>query len=250
MTRFEARAHYPCVAENVSVEECELTPNPHNALLVRPSSNGQGSGVVFLHWFDEAPNANRTQFLDEAKGLAELGVTSILPQMVFPWKEAPSNAEDDAGRIEREVSYLENGLTKLIGTGVNPSKIALVGHDFGAMHGSLLMQKHAFAAGVLIAPTPRWADWFLRFWPISTERYEYMMALDRLDPINAVKDVKAPLLFQFAKNDFFIAPMTGLELMRDAGDPKELLSYEADHSLDLCEARNDRLAFLKRHLGF
>lgn len=44
--------------------------------------------------------------------------------------------------------------------------------------------------------------------------------------------------------------MTGLELFEAAPEPKQLLTYESDHAVDLSEIRNDRLRFLKQALGF
>ena len=60
------------------------------AYLVEPAGGGRGSGVLFLHWFDtEAPDGNRTQFLEEASSLArEHGTVSVLPQGQFPWSSA------------------------------------------------------------------------------------------------------------------------------------------------------------------
>src|SRR5690606_20920585 len=81
-------------------------PAAGDAYLVEPIDGGRGAAILFLHWFDpEAPDGNRTQFLDEAVGLArEHGVVSILPQGRFPWAEAPTDAEADAARIRAEVA--------------------------------------------------------------------------------------------------------------------------------------------------
>jgi hypothetical protein len=43
------------------------------------------------------------------------------------------------------------------------------------------------ACAVLIAPTPRWSDRFLRFWAITSDRYNYMRALSEVDPITTAK---------------------------------------------------------------
>jgi hypothetical protein len=43
--------------------------------------------------------------------------------------------------------------------------------------------------------------------------------------------------------------MTGLELHRAAGDPKELHAYEADHAVRVPEARADRERFLREALA-
>ena len=89
---------------------------------------------------------------------------------------------------------------------------------------------------------------YSRSWPIASDRYDYMRALEPVDPITKVRDSAFPLLFQFAKADFYIAPMTGLELYRAAPEPKELLSYEAAHDMEGGEIKADRTEFLVRHL--
>jgi hypothetical protein len=119
------------------------------------------------------------------------------------------------------------------------------------MHGTLLAAEDPrIAAAVLVAATPRWGDWFLPFWPIAGDRHDYLRALAPLDPISRVGDISPrPVCFQFARSDFFIASMTGLEFHGAAGDPKELHAYEADHGVRVPEARVDRRAFLAAHLG-
>lgn len=233
---------------DLRVSEVDVGGSPEPGYLVSPA-NPTGAGLIYLHWFDEAPNANRTQFLDEARSLATLGATSILPQLGFPWRSAPSGLDSDSERIGSELSSLRSALEIVRSAdGVDPSRIAVVGHDFGAMYGCLLMSGFEAACGVLIAPTPRWADWFLPFWPIDGDRFDYMRGLAELDPIGALDEITAPLLFQFGKQDFYIAPMTGAEMFRAASEPKQLLSYEVGHDLEDDQAKQDRFAFLTRHL--
>jgi pimeloyl-ACP methyl ester carboxylesterase len=135
---------------------------------------------------------------------------------------------------------------------VEAGRIGLVGHDFGAMHGvNLAADDERIVAAVLIAPTPRWGDWFLPFWPIADDRWEYLRALAPVDPITRIGELAPrPVCLQFAKADFFIADMTGLELHRAAAEPKELHAYDADHGVRVPEARADRLDFLRRTLAF
>ncbi|MGH2416911.1 MAG: alpha/beta hydrolase family protein [Candidatus Limnocylindria bacterium] len=224
------------------------------AFVVEPSEGGRGPAILFLHWFDtEAPDGNRTQFLAEAEDLArDHGVVSLLPQGRFPWSGDPTDAEADAGRIRAEVEGHRAALDLLAGrTDVDAARIALVGHDFGAMHGTLLSaEDRRIAAAVLIAATPRWGDWFLPFWPIAGDRHDYLRALAPVDPIARVGELSPrPVCFQFARSDFFIASMTGLEFHAAAGDPKELHAYEADHGMRVAEARVDRRTFLAAHIG-
>lgn len=217
--------------------------------LVRPASPS-GPAVLWLHWFDEAPNANRTQFLAEARQLADAGVVSLLPQLEFPWKSAPRDLESDRSRIAVETAALGGALRTLADVpGVDPARLALVGHDFGAMHGMVLFGDVELAGAVLIAPTPRWSDWFLRFWPVESDRYDYMRALEPVDPVTVVGRANSPLLFQFGESDFYIAAMSGLELFQAAPEPKRLLTYPTGHAMEDGEITQDRLSFLREVLG-
>jgi pimeloyl-ACP methyl ester carboxylesterase len=225
------------------------------AYLVEPVEGGRGSGLLFLHWFDtEAPDGNRTQFLDEASALARAhGAVSVLPQGRFPWSAAPTDADADGRRIRDEVERHRAALDVLSERDdVADRRIGLVGHDFGAMHGVVLAAEDPrIAAVVTVAATPRWGDWFLPFWPIAGDRWDYLRALAQLDPISRIGDVAPrPVCLQFARYDFFIAAMTGLELHGAAREPKEMHAYEADHGVRDPQAVADRDTFLGRHLGW
>lgn len=238
------------MSESQSPVEVEIAGFAETAFLSRPSGQANGAGALFLHWFDEAPNANRTQFLAEAEELADLGVVSLLPQLMFPWASPPESAVADIERLEAERQALRSAVEHLQSReDVDPGRIAIVGHDFGAMHGVLLAAEIDPACVVMIAPTPRWADWFLRFWPIEGDRFDYMRSLDPFDPITAVKGVSTPVLFQFGRHDFYISAMAGTELFGAAQEPKLMTPYDADHAMEVPEAKTDRLTFLIEHLG-
>ena len=207
-------------------------------------------GVLFLHWFaPQEGGDDKTQFRLEADELAAAGVASVMPQLVFPWSADPTGSGADVALIEAEVRSLRTGVDRLVALGAR--RIVLVGHDFGAMHGVVLMARDArIAAGVFIAPANRWADWFVRFWPIDEDRLDYMRALRRLDPIEIVPALAPrPVLFQFADRDYFIAGMDAAELYRAAGEPKRIETYEADHAMHNDAARAERRAFVLEVLG-
>ena len=179
-----------------------------------------GAGLVMWHWLDtEAPDGNRTQFLDEAAELALAGVVSVLPQGRFPWSIPPTGAEADAGEIRSETARLRMCLDVLPERpDVDPARLGIVGHDFGGMVALVAgAEDPRTAALVVVAATPRWADWFLPFWPIPDERLDYLQALRPLDPVERIGHVAgAPILLQFAERDYYIALMSARELQRAA----------------------------------
>jgi pimeloyl-ACP methyl ester carboxylesterase len=208
------------------------------------------AGVLFLHWVGEH-RSDRTQFLSEARSLAALGVRSVLPAGRLPWGPDPVDVATDTANIEIEQLRLAEALDGLAAGLPKGAPIALVGHDFGAMHGLLLASRNPrrFKAAVMIAATPRWGDWFLRFWKLDVDRFDYLRGLAPLDPIEAARGVKARLLWQVSDRDFFIAPMSALELARAApGDPT-IEFYSADHAMRSSKARAARRTFLTSELG-
>jgi pimeloyl-ACP methyl ester carboxylesterase len=241
----------PIEGDGARISDLEVAGT--DVYLIEPSDGEPTSGIVFLHWFDtEAPDGDRTQFVEEAVRLArDRGVASILPQGRFPWAGPPTDAVADTDRIRAEIER-DRRAVDLLGQRVGGGRIGLIGHDFGAMHGVVLAaEDERIAAAVLIAATPRWGDWFLPFWPIAGDRFDYLRALAPLDPITRIGDLAPrPVCLQFARNDFYIAAMAGMELHRAAGDPKEMHAYDADHAVRDPQAASDRAAFLAQSLGW
>jgi dienelactone hydrolase len=245
----------PIVVEDVTYGNAELGDVP--AWLVRPEAAPEGScaGLVMWHWLDtEAPDGNRDEFLDEAQELAARGAVALLPQGRFPWSIAPSGSAADADEVRREVARLRAGVDLVAARPeVDGARLAVVGHDFGAMLGVLAAAEDSrIRALALIAPTPRWGDWFLPFWPIAEDRIAYLTAMRPLDPVEAIGRVAPrPVLLQLAERDFYIPVMAGFEMRRAAGGPDvlDLRTYDAEHDVRVEEARTDRAGFLERTLA-
>jgi len=221
------------------------------AFVVEPADGHVRAGMLFLHWLGDH-RSDRTQFLSEARGYAAVGVRSVLPAGRLPWEPDPVDAVTDVANLEVEqarlgaaLDGLENGLSK--GT-----PLALVGHDFGAMHGLVLAARRpAFKAAVVIAATPRWADWFLRFWKVAGDRFDYLRRLAPYDPVTVAPQLRARALWQFSDRDYFIAPMSAIELARAAphdGEPR-IEWYAADHAMRSARARAARRRFLDSELS-
>lgn len=207
------------------------------------------AGVLFLHWLGEH-RSDRTQFLSEARALARLGVVSVLPAGRLPWDPDPVDAETDIANLELEQRRLGAALGALADRVPTGAPLALVGHDFGAMHGLLLASRQPrFAVVVIVAATPRWGDWFLRFWKVGGDRHDYLRRLAPYDPVTTARDLNAPTLWQFSERDYFIAPMSAVELARASADEPAIEWYGADHAMRSAKARAARAVFLRRELG-
>ena len=233
------------------------------AYLVEPGSGGtpaatpRRAGIVFIHWLElESPTSNRTEFLEEAIDLAPSGVVSVLIQGVFPWVEAPTALERDRAAIVEEILAARRGLDVLLARGdIDPARLAVVGHDYGAMYGSALAAVDRRAAAyVLMAATPRHADWNIPFWlgpsgMSPADQQAYKAGLARLDPIAAVASAApAALLFQVGRADFYISAPTGLEFFFAASEPKQIAVDDAEHPLN-AEAAVFRVSWLRERLG-
>jgi len=250
--------------DGVLVRDIRLAPppggdlaGPIEAYLVEPEildARTSRPGLLFAHWFDtDAPNGNRTEYLNEAADWARRHrAAAVLPQLTFPWAGDPTGSAADAERIVAEVTRLRRCLDLVIARpAVDPERLGVVGHDFGGMHAAMLASvDRRPAAYVLVAAVPRWGDWFLPFWPIGEDRIDYLSAMRPLDPIEHVATAApARILFQFGRNDFYIAPMTGREFARAAGDAAEIKAYDAEHEMALPEIAVDRAIFLERELS-
>jgi pimeloyl-ACP methyl ester carboxylesterase len=220
-----------------------------DADVVEPSDQSARAGVLFLHWLGEH-RSDRTQFRSEARDLALLGVKSVLPAGRLPWGPDPVDAETDLANIELEQRRLGAALDAVVNGLPKGGPIALVAHDFGAMHGLLLAARNPsrFKAAVIIAATPRWADWFLRFWKVEGDRFDYLRRLAPVDPIESARSLNATALWQFSERDYFIAPMSAVELARASNQEPTIEWYKADHAMRSAKARASRAAFLRREL--
>jgi poly(3-hydroxybutyrate) depolymerase len=225
------------------------------AYLVRPApetGDERHAGLVMWHWLDsEAPDGNRTQYLDEAAELAGLGAVALLPQGRFPWSSPPTGAAADAPAVRAEVARLRTAFDLLASrTDVDAGRLGVVGHDFGGMLATIAAaEDERIRALAVVAAAPRWGDWFLLFWDLPDDRLDYLRGLRRLDPVEVIGRTGAAVLLQFGRSDFYIATMSALELKSVAPGGTDLQLYDSGHDMRLPEIRADRRAFLTRTLG-
>jgi dienelactone hydrolase len=218
------------------------------AYLVRPEGKPRAV-ALWLHWFGEEPNTNRTEFLPDAAALAKDHVLSLLPQGKFPWGGGLSGqADEDRQSAIDEVVDLRAGLD-VLQQEAGDVPIGFVGHDYGAMFGSLLVADGRPDAYVLMAPDATFANWFVKYLLGGRgTASEYQAAFAPLDPVNYVGEAGAvPVFFQFAKSDPYVPGYIADKFVQAAPDAEER-DYDGGHELD-AKAGADRLAWLREKLG-
>ena len=239
------------VVEDVSI--AVPGQDPVQAYDVRPAGDltkRSAPGVLWLHWLGQINN-DRSEYLPEAITLAGQGVVSVLPLGFFPWVPNPDGTTGDVTLVENQVAAFRRALDRLANTrGVDPSRIALVGHDYGAMYGSLLADSDdRISAMVLEAPDALMGNWFAQFWLglEGQEREDYLALFDGLDPVDHTARLGSHVLFQWAGEDFFIGQDVRDAYAASSPDAQVKLYERADHQLTDA-ARVDRLAFLTEQL--
>jgi len=225
------------------------------AYLVLPRGQGKTAGALFVHWFNpESPLSNRKQFLDEAVELGRDGLTSLLVET--PWSDPQWYDKRDVTRDYensiQEVKELRRALDVLAAQPrVDRKRLALVGHDFGAMYGILMAAfEKRVSAVALQAFAGRFGDWFLYNQRQLTAE-ERQRVIDRLAPLDPVKFLgwlgPTPVLLQFAEKDFYVPRETAEEISAAVHGPKQVLWYQADHGLNQ-QASLDRQKWLREAL--
>lgn len=231
---------------------------PMDALLVRPGREGhkkEFAGIVDLHWFEPGhATADNSEFLAEAVTLAGRGVVSVLPQQRFPWDFDPVGDGRDRTAVLNGAADVRAALDYLTKQhGVDPGRLGLVGHDYGAMFASMVAQSdHRVRAAALEALDARWANWFDLFWlDLSGDAETAYFALFKgLDPVDNVQRLGNRLMLQWSDNDFFIPAEVRAQFATAAPQATAKTYSRTDHSMDLVAIESDRIAFLAGQLRF
>jgi dienelactone hydrolase len=227
--------------------------HPVAAYIVRPTGQQKPSseaGVLWLHWLGQI-RSDRTEFLGEAVSLARRGVVSVLPQGEFPWAVAPSGNRSDVGKVTRQVRAFHAALRRLEAIPeVDSSRLAIVGHDYGAMFGALVADRSPEVSTlVLDAPDATWGNWFSTYWLgyQGAQRRHYASLFARLNPVRHTAELGHHVLFQWAGQDIYVTEHTRDAYAASSPHAKVLLYADADHQLTDAAAA-DRDAFLSAQL--
>jgi dienelactone hydrolase len=229
------------------------------AYLVRPAAASDDlAAVLFVHWFEpEAPNSNRTQFLDEARALAGRGVVSLLVSTFWSdtarysarrWQDDFENSLGQARDLRRALDVL------LAQPGVDPERVGFVGHDYGGMFGVLVASVDPRPrACVLIALAPTFPEWYLfgssTGVPQGEDEARFRERFATIDPGNVIGRVRCAVFLQFGENDRYTPRDGFLALYRAAPEPKRIATYPSGHAMDAAIITTDRTEWLAAQLN-
>jgi predicted esterase len=209
--------------------------------------------ILFVHWYGPpAPTSNRTQFIPDAIALARQGVTSLL--IDTPWS-VPTyfrtrTREQDYTRSLQQVKDLRRALDVLLAQpGIDRTRVAYVGHDFGAMYGTIAAAVDPRVTHfVFMAGTASFTDWFLYGAKMEEKaRDRFIAQLAPLDPVKWVSKLRGPVLMQFADNDEHVSTARRELLTAAAPRGADVRVYKAGHELSE-ESTRERLAWLTKAL--
>jgi dienelactone hydrolase len=232
------------MTQAVVVDEVELDDQP-SAFLVRPATTEPSRpAVLWLHWLGHN-RSNRGQFLPEAVRLAQHGVVSLLPQGVFPWLERPQGDTADLDAVTSQARRTRAAFDHLHAHPlVDPERIAVVGHDYGAMF-ALTLRDVPIEAMVVAAPDATWDHWFTTYWlgDIDLDR-RYSDQFVVFDPLAGAAVHQDRLLFQWAEKDEYFEPV--VRVLYAAAAPRAAVSVHEGYDHQLGDrAAEERFTFLE-----
>jgi len=235
---------------------------PVSATLVTPPGKGKYPAVIFVSDY-----GRRDEFLPEALLLARAvsPAVSLLidgpPERPVGWRRsfnALSDNDNDRDIHIQAIIDIRRGIDMLVQSGdVDGSRIAYVGHGYGANWGAILSSiEPRLRAFVLVAGFPSMAELMesddpdmanMRF-SMGAERFaRYLASISVVDPIRFTKAwAGAPILFQFGRFDQFVPRAAAERLADSISRPQKVIFYDAGHSVNAPQAMIDRSDFLFR----
>jgi dienelactone hydrolase len=224
------------------------------AYRVCPVKRAGAAAVLFVHWLEPTNStSNRSQFLDEAIGLAGKGTCSLLVSAMWAgpdWFRQRDPGKDRIATI-RQVTRLKDAADFLLETpGVDGMRVGFVGHDFGGMAGAVLAgRERRVSCWGIQAATPRWHEWYLLGRELEGEAKEKVVGEMRgMDPIVAIAGARGAFFFRFGSEDPYVPKGRAEEFFAAAPGPKKIQFYEAGHGLNAA-AGQERVARLAGCLG-
>jgi dienelactone hydrolase len=235
------------------------------AFLVVPKGKGPFAPIVFGHW----GGGSRAEFIPEAKLYARAGAISILPD--YPWDRAEpyrrttnhfDKPEQDRDTFAQAVIDLRRAIDVLLARkGVDPKRLAYVGHSYGAQWGAILtavdrrMRTTVLVAGVgeigdvlIKNPDPELAELRKALPPGVLDTY--VKVVGEVDAIRFIrKAAPVPVLMQFGRFEEHFDRDSANRYIAAASEPKKVLWYDSAHDMNDPQALRDRYAWLVGHIG-
>jgi cephalosporin-C deacetylase-like acetyl esterase len=232
-----------------------------NFVLVVPTAKVKPhyAGVIFQH----GGGQSMTNYISEALILAERGVISIIP-------DAPARGERPASTSSKldterdsiaEIVVCERRTLDYLlqQPGIDPKRIAYVGHSYGAAAGGTLAgiepRISTFVLMGGIAKHSRHiAENQSEYWQkfrnslSADELQQVLRRVAEVDPDQFLARVKAPILVQCARFDTDDNMASCPAVHQAAGGPKRLTWYDDDHNFTSLDAMLDRLYWLESKL--
>jgi pimeloyl-ACP methyl ester carboxylesterase len=226
------------------------------AFIIRPYKPQPNPGaVMFVHLLGPPPDNDREEFFEDALELADMNIVSLLVEA--PWADPEwfpnRKLEEDLPNVLKSAAVLQGQFRFLLAESkAAPEKVAFVGHDFGAMYGTLLLKSEpTIRHAALVAAVPDFADWFLLGRKLSIQEQEaYRKTMTAIAASRYLRCAKtANILFQFAESDRFVSRKQADEFVGSAPAQKQVLWYAGGHELQ-APSRKDRIDWLKQNIGF
>src|SRR4029453_15288860 len=213
------------------------------------------AGGLGIHWRGETATTNRTEFLDEATALASRGVVSVLVDAMWSkrfWYRDRILEQDYETSIGQVVEMRRSLDLLLKQPGVDPKRIAHVGHDYGGMYGAIFAAVDGRAkTHVVIAAWATLLAWgFFNKQPKSMEAYlKEFEALSLCDHL--ANAGQTSFLFQFAEKDRYVTLPKATALFGGGPGAKQMIVYGGAGQEMVAPAaiKTDRDAWLARELG-
>ena len=220
---------------------------------VEPDSGARHPGVLFVHWLGDPKTTNMTEFATEALALGGKGVTSLMIDAFWAkpdWFEKGRLPQTDYDDSLRQVAQFRGALDALAArANVDATKIAFVGHDFGAMYGAVLAGfDHRPRYYVFIAGTTTFAEWYL-LGAKPADVAAYVRRMTPLDPLQYLREsTGSDYFYQFALKDRYVPIPKAYAFFDASPAPKTLAFYADDHGLRSRLAIDDRVRWLLERL--
>lgn len=224
-----------------------------DAMLVAPVVlKGRTAAIIWIH------SGGYYNQLSDAVLMADAGAVSLLVNAAAP---AGEGAEAYRDSMIATVINLRRAVDLLSARpGIDPQRIAFVGHSFGAMMGTVAgavdkrFKAGVFEVGLLgmsihlrTSPHP-WAAGVRK--GLGDKLENFLRVIEPVDAVHYVgKLAPTVLLFQSARIDPGVPDKDAQDFFDAASEPKELKWYDTGHEVLDIRAISDRARFLAKQLG-